>query len=55
MVTGVCYKGTDGEDHVASAHLTVGLQVVACAWACPSSCSAIPGHALPLRGRAFRP
>lgn len=24
MVTGVCYKGTDGVDHVASAHLTVG-------------------------------
>ncbi len=24
VVTGVCYKGTDGVDHVASAHLTVG-------------------------------
>ena len=25
VVTGVCYKGADGQDHVAKAHLTVRL------------------------------
>lgn len=25
MVTGVCYKGLDGEDYIAKSHLTVSL------------------------------